>query len=170
MIEKGASTMKKSITAYLILGVGLLALTTPQNLLAKDKLQGAWEFIEVSGTNADGDWNWDKVQPSEILFIDGYYSFMYVMGSEARMIMPEGVNRQTITEQQLHSVFDTFIANSGTYALKGKILTTHVRVALWPNFMADGSQTFKIKISGETLVMTSEGDNSKTVFKLRRLR
>jgi len=158
-----------SIRSTVALAVfGCVAAATP--LLAQTKLNGAWSVVETSGHTAAGDWESDPVQPSLFIFMDGYYSVMYVSGSEARPLMADDATRENITEEQVRSVFMSFVANSGTYEISGSTVTTKPMVALWPNFMEGGSREYQHAIENGMLVLTAEGEGWRWTAKLRRLR
>ncbi len=153
----------------LVLFSGLLALpaiVTAQN----DLLLGAWKQTEYSFTSTDTSFTIKSPQPSIHIFGTKYYSFMYVTGNEPRPLMADDANRSTITDEQMRSIFMPFIANSGAYELDGTNLTTRPTVALWPNFMTDGSATYEYKIDGATLLLTGTSDpGTKWQYKLTRL-
>ncbi len=150
-----------------ISAVALLFAAGP--LLAQTELNGAWQGVDVWGRNTDGDWKLENVQPSLYLFLDGYYSIMYVAGDEPRPLMPDTATRSTITEEQMRSIFMTFVANSGTYEVDGSAVTTKPMVALWPNFMEGGSETFTYRIENDALFLTSSGEGWEFTVELRRL-
>jgi hypothetical protein len=109
-------------------------------------------------------------QPSLYIFANKYYSTMYVSGDKPRPLMANDANRDTITDEEMRSIFLPFIANAGTYELSGTKLTTHPIVALWPNFMAGGSATYEFKIEGDTMWLTQTYDSgARLELKLGRL-
>jgi hypothetical protein len=134
------------------------------------RLNGAWEGVETWGENAEGEWKIDHVQPMLYLFLDGYYSIMYVAGDEARPLMPDDADRESISTEQMRSIFMRFIANSGTYEINGSTLTTDPMVALWPNFMESGSGTYEVDMQDGMLLLTTRGEDWWMTFKLRWLR
>jgi len=150
--------------------LGCLTVTTP--LPAQSDLNGAWSIVEMSGHNAEGDWESNPVQPSLYIFMDGYYSIMLVSGSEARPLMAEDATRASITDEEMRSIFMQFIANSGTYEVSGSTVTTKPMVALWPNFMEGGSSQFQYVIDDGMLVLSDEDEDQGWWWtaKLERLR
>jgi len=150
--------------------LGGTAVATP--LLAQSELNGVWSIAEVSGHNAEGDWEWNPVQPSLYIFMDGYYSMAQVNGSEPRPLMPDGTTWDNMTEDQLRSVCSTavFSANSGTYEVSGSSLTTRPMVAKWPNFMEGGSASYTYSMETDMLTLVREGDGWSWKVTLRRLR
>jgi len=153
-----------------MLFLGWLLAATPA--WAQSDLNGAWEIVEASGHNDEGDWKWEAVQPSLYIFLDGYYSIALVRGTEPRPLMPEGTHWETMSAEQLRSVCSgrVFSANSGVYEASGSSLIIKPMVAKWPNFMEGGSETYTYSVEGDTLTLSYEGDTWAFGFTLRRLR
>jgi hypothetical protein len=164
--------MRVRIWTSAVVACFLLSWVAAAPLLAQAELNGAWALVEVSGHGAEGDWEWDPVQPSLYIFMDGYYSIMLVSGSEARPLMPDDANRESITDEQMRSIFMTFIANSGTYEISGDVLATKPMVALWPNFMEGGSDAVTFRIESGMLIFSYENEDEGWWWtaKLERLR
>ncbi len=142
------------------------------DIAEQSPLNGAWEIIESSGTDADGDdWKLDNVQPSIYLFQDGYYSIMLVRGNEPRVLIPDGTTWDTMTEEQLRATCSGafFSANSGTYEVSGSSVTIKPIVAKHPNFMEGGSDTFTYRVEGDELYLSGEFDGGTWTEKLQRL-
>jgi hypothetical protein len=100
---------------------------------------------DTSGTIADP-------QPSLYLFTSRHYSIMYVPGSEPRALFRD-MSRPTDAEKI--TAYNSFIANSGTYALSDSTIETRPIVAKTPNFMAGQSQTYSYRLRGDSLWLTS---------------
>ncbi|MFQ5678756.1 MAG: hypothetical protein ACE5HP_04790 [Gemmatimonadota bacterium] len=139
--------------------IGLLlaagALLGPRTVVAQGDLIGVWRAVERSGTGPDGEWKDETIQPSLYIFADGYYSIMFVGGNEARPLQAEDATRETLTDEQMRSIFMTFVANSGTYEVDGSSLTVRPIVALWPNYMEGGSTTYAYEVGENELVLTT---------------
>ncbi|MBT5876893.1 MAG: hypothetical protein HOH43_25955 [Candidatus Latescibacteria bacterium] len=113
-------------------------------------LEGAWKIVEWSGAGADTSWTQVAPQPSLYLFGKEYYSVMYINGTEARALFEEGTPGGTDAEKV--AGYNTFIANSGSYAISGTNVTTSPMVAKWPNYMTgDQSATFAYRVEGDNL-------------------
>ena len=163
--------MKRFTLVCLAMTLGFALQANSALVWAQSDLNGAWERFEVSGTNADGDWKVDNVQPSLYLFQDGYYSIMLVRGNEPRPLMPEGTSWDSMTEEQLRSVCSSavFTAHSGTYEVSGSSLTTKPMVAKWPNYMEGASVTRTYRVDGDMLYISGERGGGTFTDKLRRL-
>ena len=163
--------MNRLALVCLALAFGLGLHANAGLVWAQSDLNGAWEIVEASGHNAQGDWKLENVQPSLYIFMDGYYSIAQVNGNEARPLMPEGTTWDTMTEEQLSSVCSAavFSANSGTYEVDGSSLTTKPMVAKWPNFMEGGSASHTYLVENDMLTLAQEGDGWNSTIELRRL-
>jgi hypothetical protein len=147
--------MRRSLIRVGGLLVAIVALVGPHALSAQNELVGVWQAVERSGTGPEGEWTDQPVQPSLYIFADGYYSIMFVAGSESRPLLAEDATRDGLTEDQLRSIFMTFVANSGTYEIEGSSLTVRPTVALWPNYMEGGSTIYEYEIEGYERVLTT---------------
>jgi hypothetical protein len=68
--------------------------------------------------------------------------------------MADTATRFTITDAEMRTIFNPFIANAGTYELQGSTLIASPIVSLWPNFMSGGADTTEMVLTGDTLRLT----------------
>ena len=136
------------------------------------KIEGAWALTEITTTGTDGSTK-QMTQPSVYLFTKKHYSAIYVSSSDPR---PSVADITTLTADELRNIFVTsFVANAGTYELKGGKLTMRPVVAKNPGFMQAGTfTTSSLKIEGNMMTLVSEGSNTgptknPTTFKLKRI-
>ena len=141
-------------------GILVLVLAASQSLSAQaPSLKGAWRVVEFTG--ADGKVN-SKPEPGLYIFTDRHYSIMRV--TQPRTALPEQPS-----EKDRVAAFDAFVANSGTYEIKGMQLMTHPSVAKSPNVMLGKGGTSDLKMEGaNTVYITSTGQAGKTIVKLQR--
>jgi hypothetical protein len=139
---------------------------------AGQKIQGVWSLTEISTTGPSGSTK-QISQPSMYMFTKMHYSVIYVSSAEAR---PQIADISKATADELRDVFVTsFVANAGTYEVKGGKLTMRPSVAKNPGFMQPGTfSTLSIKTDGKTMTLVSEGTNTgpaanPTTFKLKRV-
>ena len=138
---------------------------------AQSDLNGVWKIVEASGHNAEeGDWKWENIQPSLYIFYEGYYSEMYIPGNKARPLMPDDATPSNITEEQMRSIITQLRTNSGTYELNDSVITLKPIVAMWPNFMEGGSASWAVKLEGNAMHYSNEGDGWNWSMKLERLK
>ena len=138
--------------------VGVLLVVVAAGLVVAQPaplLQGAWRVTEVTATGADAASN-KSPQPGIFLFTKGHYSIITVGGTAPRKNVTAAANPARLTDAEKierFEAFDQFIANTGTYEVKGTTLTTHPIVAKNPATM--GTTTLReFKIEGKTLILT----------------
>lgn len=145
--------MLQNMIRFVVLGLVLVFTACqepPSAAPAAGPLEGAWKIVEWSGAGADTSWTQAATQPSLYLFGKEHYSVMYINGTEARALFELGTPGGTEAERV--AAYDTFIANSGTYAISGMNVTTSPMVAKWPNYMTrDQSATFAYRKEGNNL-------------------
>ena len=160
--------MKAGIFSLLL----YLLMCVPLAAQSKSGIEGVWRLTEVtkSGTNASTN---KSPQPGLYLFAKKHYSIMYVSSDAAR---PDIADIGKSTADELRNVFvDSFVANSGTYELKGGKLTVHPMVAKSPSYMAANSVSVSsVKIDGNMMTLVSESTNATptanpTTYKLTRV-
>ena len=139
----------------LLVLLAALSLSLPAAAQA-NKLAGAWKVVEVKITG-DKPETITSVQPNLYIYTKKHYSVMVVTGKEPRPV-PEDVSK--LTAEELRKIYVTgFVANSGTYEVKGDRITIRPIVAKGPGFMQPGNfVTSVFKIEGNFLTMTTEAD------------
>lgn len=144
-----------------ILCMFALMLLSPAAIGQTGSIQGVWKAVEVTTTGEKGA-NKAVTQPSMYLFTKKHYSIIYVSSDAARPV-PEDVSKMTADELRAVFVRD-FVANAGTYEMKGGKLTLRPLVAKSPNVMKSGAfHTSAITISGNTMTMVSESSDEGPV-------
>ena len=120
-------------------------------------LEGAWSVVSIRVTGPDSSGN-TMLQPSVYLFGDKYYSMMRVTGSKPRALAA----KDSATDAEKLSAYDSFIANTGTYEVADSTITTHPVVARSPNFMSGGSDKYHFRVSGDTLWLSNSSADLRT--------
>ena len=118
-------------------------------------IQGAWIV-----TSED-----DSHQRGLFIFTQSNYSMMYVIGDEPRAPYAG----ETATEEEALAAFQSFVANSGRYALDGNRLTYEAYMAKNPSYMGDwpdNADWATVEVDGDTMTWTDSGG---WVFSLRRV-
>jgi hypothetical protein len=156
----------KRIVKFLLVSILLAGPITAQ------KIEGVWALTEVTTTGANGKTQ-QVSQPSMYLFTKKHYSIIYVAGDAPR---PDVADIDAATADELRNIFvRSFIANAGTYEIKGGKLTTRPMVAKSPNFMKSGTWvTSAVTINANTMTLVTESNNAgpaanPTTFKLKRI-
>jgi hypothetical protein len=129
----------------------LAALATAQCATAQSKLEGAWKTAEIVASSPDG-LKGVNVPSALIIFTKGHYSMMYLVGEIPRPELPPKP-----TDTQLVEAWRPFMANSGSYELKGTRFTLHPLLAKDPKAMKSGNyMTFEFEITGNRLHIKSK--------------
>ena len=69
-----------------------------------------------------------------------------------------------MTDKEKLAAWDSFIANTGSYEIADSTITIHPKVARSPNFMSGGSDKYRFKISGDTLWLTNNDADFRSMF------
>ena len=146
--------------ASLALGALLSTVIVPLSAqTAPGSLKGAWRVVE---TTTDDKVN-AKPEPGLYLFTDRHYSIM-------RVTAPRKPYPDKPMDQDKAAAFDPFVANSGTYEVKGSQLLTQPAVAKNPNVMTGKGGASEVRFDGpNTVVITGGGPGGKTAVKLQRV-
>ena len=137
------------IRKYLLCVTMLLMLGGIAN---SQRLAGVWRLDEVKTTGTSGQTT-KFTQPNMYLFTKGHYSIIRVEGDK-----PRSTDDATkMTSDQLVDVYvRSFVANAGTYEMKGDTLTMKVMIAKSPTFMQPGHWiSYSVKLTGDKLTLTS---------------
>jgi hypothetical protein len=141
----------KRILAFCVC-LAVLLVSSTSNVAAQSQLEGVWKL--------------EAPQRVLWIFTNKHYSFM-VVGS--RPDLPPNA-----TDAQKAATWEPFGANSGTYDIKGTILTTHPEVAKNPGVMSPGYfNVYDFTVEGDTLLLTHKAQAARAIpnpqtFKLRR--
>ena len=121
-----------------------------------NKIVGVWKLVEVKITG-DKPEIITSFQPNVYIYTKKHYSAVLVVAKEPRPV-PE--DNSKLSAEELRKIYVTdFVANSGTYEVKGDRITIRPIVAKSPGFMQPGNfVTSVFKIEGNFLTMTTEAD------------
>jgi hypothetical protein len=120
-------------------------------------LQGAWRVLSVVVTGDGASAN-KSPQPGIFIFTKQHYSIVMLNGTAPRKNFANPANPDKLTDAEKIARFtawDELTANSGTYEIKGNVLTTHPVVAKNPAVMGV-AQTRDVKITGNTLTLVQK--------------
>lgn len=127
----------------------------------KTQLEGVWKVAEVvlpaSNANEKGT-SITSPQPGLLIFTKGYYSSIAVTGDQPRAAVapPKEAGKLTDAEKiARYEQWRAFIANAGTYEVKGSTLTLHAMVAKNQERMTSAATvTLEIKLEGSNTLWT----------------
>jgi hypothetical protein len=128
----------------------LAILVTVQSAVAQGKLQGVWKITEIT-VSAPKAQTIAATQPSLIIFTKKHYSAVAIEGDKPRPDLPQ----KDATDAQKVATWTPFIANAGTYQIKGTTLRMHGVAGKDPSSMTpEGFLTVDFKVEGNTLIFT----------------
>ena len=149
-----------------VIGVNAAARSEPT------VLTGAWRVTEIRPDGPDPS-TITSPQPGLLLFTGNHYSMLYINGDKPRPPVPRDA-----TAAEVWAFVTPFVANSGTYEIKGGTLTMRPIVAKDPGVMAAGAVlSYTVRLDGNTLTLTRQTKESTpnsppanpTILKLARV-
>jgi hypothetical protein len=144
----------------------------------KSPIEGVWKIAEVivpSLNPTEKGTTISDPQPSLFIFTRGYYSQIMVPGGEPRASVAPAKDPQNLTDAEKLARFEEwrqFVANSGTYEIKGSTLTRRAIVAKTVNVMtAQTPNVMEFKLEGaNTLWLIPSGDQAATQARIKLTR
>ncbi len=145
------------------LALAVVVVAIPSTLVAQStsgSIQGVWKVAEVQVTGGNNPGTNSTPQPSLYIFTKGHYSILQINGTKPRTaIPPPGPGAPPPTDAQKVALYDhwqPFVANSGTYTVKGTTLTTKPLIAKNEGVMQGPGQTREFKLEGQTLWLVAK--------------
>ena len=114
--------------------ISFSAIVTPAS--AQSSLDGAWEVTTAKFGDEVSN------QAGLYIFHGQHYSVLHVWSDEARPLYEEEEDRSTVSHERLLSVLGPVEGNSGVFEIDGSTLTIKPSVALNPNYMRGGSNSY----------------------------
>ena len=111
-------------------------------------LHGVWSMTAI--TDDDGAMI-EPSQPGLFIFTEGYYSAVYSLGADLRMLSATAF---VPTTDEMLAQYQTIIVNTGTYDVTGSTITYRPRVAKSPEFVG-GHSTMDYVIEGDVLTLST---------------
>ena len=134
--------------------LGLLAFTliaTTSYGQAKNQLMGAWKVTEIANPNSPPITN---PQPGLYIFTEKHYSAVRLNGTKP---LPAYPSNEEATDADKVAVFNTLYLNTGSYSVKGNVLTTSPMVAKSAFAMAPGrTAEYEFTVKGNTLTLAQK--------------
>jgi hypothetical protein len=122
----------------------------------KSQLEGVWKVTEVMPPASNANEKATSItspQPGLLIFTRGYYSGMAVTANQPRTAAAPAKDPGNLTDAEKIARYEQwapFIANAGTYEVKGSTLTLHAMVAKNPDAMTTAAtpMTWELKLEG----------------------
>ncbi len=119
----------------------------------RSPLEGVWKVLEVSSRMPGADWTVATPPYSSVyIFTPKHYSYMFAPGAGPRRLFAGDPNRPSEAEKV--AAYDSIVASSGTYILKGTTLIMTASLHKNPNEMTGESLTYSVEIESKRLRMT----------------
>ena len=110
-------------------------------------IEGAWRVVQAKIGDAEA----LNAPAGLFVFTADRYSIMYVNSASRRTYAkPDAAT----SAEKLHG-YDTFVANAGSYLTAGDTITIRPVISRNPNYMGGGEDRFVVRLSGDTLTLTS---------------
>src|SRR3990170_2698851 len=124
---------KASLAVLVLAGFVSFNVFAQAKKSADPGIQGVWRVTEreTKGPNAGINKN---VQPNLYIFTRTHYSIVSVLGDKPRANQPQDLAKATAAE--LNAAWGPFVAQAGTYEVKGGNITLRPLVAKNPTVMA----------------------------------
>lgn len=178
------SSFSKSLAAFgglllvSILCVNLVVVGNVQDQ-KKTQLEGVWKVSEVlppASSATEKPAPITSPQPGLLIFTKGYYSGMAVTANQPRTAAAAAKDPNNLTDAEKIARYEQwgpFIANAGTYEVKGSTLTLHATVAKNPDAMTTNATiTWEFKLEGANtfwLIPTAERATTSPRVKFTRV-
>jgi len=148
-----------SLRSLVLMTVVSLACRGPAYAQAKSPVEGVWKVAEVQVVGGANPGTNTSPQPGFYIFTKGHYSIMTINGDKPRTAIAQGQGSgrgqpASLTDAQklaLYEHWSPFTANSGTYTVKGNVLTTRPLVAKNEGVMRGEPQVREFKMEGAAL-------------------
>lgn len=163
------------VVALLLIGLVAAENSAVQSQTTKTQVEGVWKLAEVvppPQNPAEKPTSITDPQPGLIIFTKGYYSSMAVRAREPRAAVAAAKDPANLTDAEKIARYEqwrTFIANSGTYELKGSMLQMRAVVAKSVDVMTSATPiTWEFKVEGpNTLWLIPPTDRATTDARLK---
>jgi hypothetical protein len=146
----------------------------------KSPVEGVWKIAEVVTPGRDSAEKGATVtnsnpQPSLMIFTKGYYSQVFVVGDQPRAAFEPAKDPQNPTDAEKIARYEQwgpFVANSGTYEIKGSTIIRRAIVAKNVAVMTGATpNVLEFKLEGpNTLWLIPTGDQAATQSRLKLTR
>ena len=148
--------------SLVLLSVGFLTAAGVEAQTRTGSIQGVWQIVEVrmSGPNPSTI-TIREPRPNLTIITARHYSRVQV---EAEGPRPVIANVAKATADELRATWGPFVGEAGTYEIKGNLITMRPLAARNPAAMMHGAfTTWSFKLTGDTLLVTAEGNQNGPV-------
>ncbi|MFZ0064137.1 MAG: hypothetical protein WAL47_19050 [Pyrinomonadaceae bacterium] len=168
-----------ALATLFLVAMLLIALVAADNSAVqsqtKTQVEGVWKLVEVvtpPKTPAEKATSITDPQPGMIIFTKGHYSGIAVRARQPRAAVAPAKDPANLTDAEKiarYEQWSPFMANSGTYEVKGTTLQMHPIVAKSVEVMTSGTPiTWELKLEApNTLWLIPPADRATTDARLK---
>ena len=145
-----------------LLGVGFLTGGGVEAQTGTGSIQGVWQVVEVrmSGPNPSTI-TLPEPRPNLTIITARHYSRVQVEAEGPRPVL---ANVAKASADELRATWGPFVGEAGTYEITGNLITMRPIAAKNPAAMMHGAfTTWSFKLTGDTLLVTAEGNQNGPV-------
>jgi hypothetical protein len=145
-----------------LFSVGFLTGASVEAQTRTGSIQGVWQVVEVrmSGPNPSTI-PIAEPRPNLTIITARHYSRVQVEAEGPRPVIADAAKASA---DELRATWGPFVGEAGTYEIKGNLITMRPIAARNPAAMMHGAfTTWSFKLTGDTLLVTAEGNQNGPV-------
>jgi hypothetical protein len=145
-----------------LLGVGVLTAVGVEAQTRTGSIQGVWQVVEVKMSGpTPATITIAEPRPNLTIITARHYSRVQVDAEGPRPVLADVAKASA---DQLRATWGPFVGEAGTYEIKGNLITMRPIAARNPAAMMHGAfTTWSFKLTGDTLLVTAEGNQNGPV-------
>ena len=145
-----------------LLSVGFLTSAGVEAQTRTGSIQGVWQVVEVRMSGpSPSTITIPEPRPNLTIITARHYSRVQVEADGPRPVL---ANAAKASADELRATWGPFVGEAGTYEITGNVITMRPVAAKNPAAMMHGAfTTWSFKLMGDTLLVTSEGNQNGPV-------
>jgi len=145
-----------------LLSVGLLTSASVEAQTRTGSIQGVWQVVEVRMSGpSPSTITIPEPRPNLTIITARHYSRVQVEADGPRPVL---ANVAKASADELRATWGPFVGEAGTYEITGNVITMRPIAAKNPAAMMHGAfTTWSFKLTGDTLLVTAEGNQNGPV-------
>ena len=145
-----------------LLSVGFLTSASVEAQTRTGSIQGVWQVVEVRVSGpSPSTITIPEPRPNLTIITARHYSRVQVEADGPRPVL---ANVAKASADELRATWGPFVGEAGTYEITGNLITMRPIAAKNPAAMMHGAfTTWSFKLTGDTLLVTAEGNQNGPV-------
>ena len=145
-----------------LLSVGFLTSASVEAQTRTGSIQGVWQVVEVRMSGpSPSTITIPEPRPNLTIITARHYSRVQVEADGPRPVL---ANVAKASADELRATWGPFVGEAGTYEITGNVITMRPIAAKNPAAMMHGAfTTWSFKLTGDTLLVTAEGNQNGPV-------